>query len=116
MKINGAKIKSYWRYETGRWSEGKRSFVDRKWSSIQEKMLDVVVELYKDKKGDRPILQFKGGPTGFESYYIEDLLRDIDSKIGKLYICVGTINRWNSCWVEWKDLKYILKELTPQIN
>ena len=100
------KIKSYWQSETGRWSDATNSYTNKILSNIREKKLEVIIVKSEDKK----ILKFLGGPTGFESYYLEDLLLNIDNKTEKLYICAGTINSWSSCYVLWEDVKKIIKE------
>jgi len=98
------KIKSYWQSETGRWSDATNSYTNKILSDIKEKELEVIIVKSEGKK----ILKFLGGPTGFESYYLEDLMQNI--KTEKFYICAGTINSWYSCYVLWEDVKKIIKE------
>jgi len=102
------KITSYWQHETANFDPGKREFVNRKSSPIKEKELEITVR--KDSK-DRLILSFHGGPTGFEAYYLQDILDTVMNSEQEDYcICAGTVNSWPRCWVKMKDLKKILTE------
>jgi len=103
------KIKSYWQTETGRWSDFSNSYKNRIMSGEKEKEIEVNIEnsLYDS---DKKVLKFLGGPTGFESYYLDDLLLSINKGYERFYICAGTINSWSSCYVLWEDIKEILKE------
>ena len=53
---------------------------------------------------DGDILEFVGGPTGFERYYIADLLLRDPSKHPEICICGGTINRWPACFVDRQEV------------
>jgi len=103
------KITSYWTYETGKWDEDSGKFINRKISEIKTKELEI--EIDKTDHGDNygPILRFKGGPTGFESYYINELLED-EYNHEDFGICGGTINSWARCWVKTKDINKILEQ------
>ncbi len=101
------KIKSYWQSETGRWDNNSNSFINKKLSELKEKELEVIITK-SPTQPKRKILKFIGGPTGHESYYLEDLNFDIENKSEKFYICAGTINSWFSCYVMWNDLKKII--------
>jgi len=97
-------IKSYWQYETADWDNEANVFINKKLSEIKEKVLEVALD---NKSSNTTIIRFLGGPTGFESYYLEDLLKN--PLIGeKFYICFGTINSWAKCYVKIKDLEEIL--------
>ncbi len=100
------KIKSFWTYERGKWSRKENKFVDRAISPVTEKILDVEI-LFPDSKDYSPILKFIGGPTGYESYYIENLLTN-DFKGEEFCICGGTINSWARCYVKAKDVNVII--------
>ena len=56
---------------------------------------------------DQPVLRFIGGPTGFESYYVESLLYN-PPPADTLCICGGTVNSWSKCTVPWEDVKNFL--------
>ena len=49
-------------------------------------------------------MKFIGGPTGFESYYLEDLEGDTLDHDGDFCICGGTINSWANCTVDTADI------------
>lgn len=103
------KITSYWQHETGVWDKEKEKFVEKKKSPISVKEINVVLDT--SNYSDKPILKFQGGPTGFESYYLDDFLQDYLDKIDRFYICAGTLNSWPSCYVLASDLKQVIKEL-----
>ena len=48
-------------------------------------------------------------PTGFESYRVEDLLRE-KKRPAQFFICAGTVNSWPSCWVLWEEVEDFLRE------
>lgn len=99
------KINSKWSKETGKWN-GKE-FINREITALPDKELEMK---FKDGKSSR-ILEFIGGPTGFESYYVEDLLREPSRMQGRLCICGGTINSWPKCSVQAEEvLAYIQQE------
>ena len=98
------KINSVWTVETGRWSDRKCKFVDRKSKTFER---ELEMEIAQGQSG--PVIKFIGGPTGFESYYIKDLLED-QSKSGPFWICAGTINRWPRCSVEFSEVIKFIKE------
>ena len=104
-------IKSYWRYETGQWSDEADNYINRKFSDIKEKILNVTLNTTKysdDCYG--PVIRFHGGPTGFESYYLKEFLDDyLHKPFEDFVICGGTINSWAQCWVKMKDFNEILE-------
>jgi hypothetical protein len=67
-----------------------------------------------DTDSKKPILRFIEGPTGYESYYIEDLIRHCDlpchTEDFNFCICGGTVNSWPQCTVKKKDMFEFLKE------
>ena len=109
--MNEWTINSYWSNQTGRWSEEQGTYIDEKRSPEKEKLLKIKIDYYKNDY----IIRFIDGPTGYESYYVNDLLAKVDNKEGKFYICAGTINSWSTCYVLWKDLKPILKEISESL-
>jgi len=88
--------------ETARWNENLEEYVDRE-SRTEVKDIKMVVET----RDDKAILRFVGGPTGYESYYIEDLDGWKD-RVGSFCICGGTVNRWPKCEVHWPDVQRFL--------
>lgn len=119
-------IMSYWSYEKGKWDPLTNTFIDRTKTETQEKLLPVVIEKNSEWKD---VIKFLNGPTGYETYYLEDVKRtvfeplvDIREEIDhdgtvynqkeypskRYYICAGTINRWPSCYVLIEDLKNII--------
>ena len=100
------KIQGSWSVEKGRWKEGE-GFVDRHTDHFFRD-LEMVIEPPSLGKG--AIIRFVGGPTGYESYYVEDLQRP-NSRQGcnTFCICAGTINSWPRCEVPWADVVAFLK-------
>jgi hypothetical protein len=112
-RILKAQISSFWRHETGKWN-GKK-FIKKHKSPVREKLIEVVLILNNQNetlKGKKEIVNFLGGPTGFESYYLKDLLKPKESE--NFCICGGTINSWPNCYVKTKDLIKIIKDLKCQ--
>lgn len=94
-------IKSMFTFENGDYSHAKGFHNRRK----RTEMRTLKLEIRKTDRGD--ILDFIGGPTGFESYYIPDLNIHHD---GLFCICGGTINSWPNATVEWADVYKFLSE------
>jgi hypothetical protein len=109
MRNQEFEINSYWKQETGRWSEKDNQFLNRTFSPIEEKKLKVIYE------PDENIIKFVGGPTGYESYYFTDIVKTIEShpsrKFDEFCICGGTINRWANCTVKMNDFKEIIFQI-----
>jgi hypothetical protein len=97
-------INSKWTMEIGRWNEQSGKFEDRVIKDWPDKILKMEISGDQDKK----ILKFIGGPTGFESYYIDDFIK-YPIKGEELCICGGTINIWPRCTVSWKDIESFLQ-------
>ena len=108
MKI----IDSTWIWQIGKWSDEISGYVDIK-QGVEKKEIGMEIVVMKDEeeKQDfgRAILYFRGGPTGFESYYVESLKR---TKFKSKYfcICAGTINDWPRCNVKVKDVLDYIEE------
>lgn len=100
-------MKAKFIYETGRWDSKSNSFVDRK-KRFETKEVQMVIESSEDH--DRATLRFIGGPTGYETYYIKDLLEHAPEGRMDFCICGGTINSWPTCIVEWADVTDFLEE------
>lgn len=78
---------------TGRWDEIREEYVDIKKTSRRKE-----INLFIDSDGDsRRIIGFRGGPTGHESYYLQDLIDR--PPVETLCICGGTINKYDECRV-----------------
>ncbi len=88
-------ITSRWRYENGDW-DGK-DFSNRR---VREQ--SIFLEMVCDGKK----LEFIGGPTGFESYYVASLVCAYGGqpRPEELCICAGTINSWPACYVPWDEV------------
>ena len=93
-------IKSRWVLEEGQWSNAKRSFINR---TKEESFCDIKMCI------DGGILEFVGGPTGFERYHIEDMLLYDPAKHPEICICAGTINSWPACFVARQEVVDFLK-------
>ena len=98
------KINSRWVVEKGRWDENECTYINRKKETF-ERFIGMQIEDGNTGK----LIRFIGGPTGFESYYIEDLL-SVDSLVKELCICAGTINRWPACYVDKQTVFDFIKE------
>jgi hypothetical protein len=109
-------IESWWTFRTGRWDDNNGfGYVDIKERRETRTLTLQIVERGHGKRS----LQFVGGPTGYESYDIDDLL---DPKTGlatfgpnpedaMFCICGGTMNSWPTCEVRAKDvLDYLLSQ------
>jgi len=98
-------IKSFWTYEKADW-DGK-NFVNRTTSEIFEK--DLEIKVYNDIIVGYELVRFFGGPTGYESYRLEDLeSHDLDTN-EQFCICGGTINSWAKCTVASRDINKAIK-------
>lgn len=98
-------IKARFVTERGHWDGEK--FINRvsktTWKTIH-------MELDKSAHGD--IIRFLGGPTGHESYYVDDLLVKPQEEYPEFCICAGTINRWPACYVSRKEVFDFIRENT----
>jgi len=92
------KINSVFTFETARWDSSLNNFVGRK-SRDETREIEVAI-IARDGK---PLLVFTGGPTGFESYYLEDILEE-PLRGDDFCICGGTVNSWPRCIVNWQDV------------
>lgn len=104
-------ITSYWQTEKGKFDNNLCTFVNRKFSEIKEK------EIYIEYDPETNIIHFRGGPTGYESYYFHSLEESIETfKFDKFCICAGTINSWPRCDVKVKDFMEIIKKIKEEKN
>lgn len=98
------KINSVWATIKGRWSNATKSY-DNITEELREKELTMEIE----RRENRSILHFRGGPTGFESYEInEHFLKGLLER-NTFCICAGTTNSWPRCTVEMKPVVDFLK-------
>ena len=70
------------------------------------KELEMVIE--GDMNGK--VVRFKGGPTGFESYYVNSIFEDSVPTTEEMCICAGTINKWAKCYVNKKEVMNFIME------
>ncbi len=102
-------IESEWFALIANWDENTEKYINHHTIQLPNRILRMKIINHSDNP-DNKILEFIGGPTGYETYYINDLLKN-----KKLYcdenfcICAGTINSWHSCFVKWKDIFNFLK-------
>lgn len=87
-------IESVWEWEVGDYKDGK--FINKHIRKTETKTLKLKLE----ERIHGKVIRFIGGPTGFESYYIECL----NLKPGPFVICGGTINSWPRCTVKAEDI------------
>lgn len=100
------KINAEFITEKASWDSKSNNYVDR-CKTVEFKEIAMRIE---EREG-RKILRFIGGPTGFESYYLDDLisggLMNFDG--GKFCICGGTVNSWPRCQVCVRDVQDFIK-------
>jgi hypothetical protein len=97
--------------ERGRWN-GKGYEDITKTTTTKTITMDII-DVPSEYSNTPKVLQFYGGPTGYEAYRLDDqfigILKDLPTD--DLCICGGTINAWDKCIVSRKDvLTYITKE------
>jgi hypothetical protein len=100
------KIESLWICETGRWDDQTNSYVD---ISRRSETKQIGLRLYVANNGKEG-LEFVGGPTGFEQYYLEDMVDMVNEYCTDFAICFGTINSWPKCLVKVADVRKFLEE------
>lgn len=96
-------ILSTFTYETATWDKGSNTYINRRTRSIEKVLFMKVNTNLEGKK----VLKFEGGPTGFESYYISDLLENKPGPVDKntpFCICGGTVNSWPRAVVLLKEV------------
>jgi len=87
--------------EKADWDRTFQQYTNRRVISLPDKELEMVLK--KTERGD--ILQFIGGPTGHESYYVSDLLGTFaPDGSDNFCICAGTVNSWPMCIVSRKEV------------
>ena len=106
MENETMKINSKWSMEKADWDRTFQQYTNRRVISLSDKELEMVVK--KTDRGD--VLQFIGGPTGHEAYYISDLLGSftLDGS-DDFCICAGTVNSWPLCTVSRKEVLNFLR-------
>lgn len=99
-------IESEWTHRTGVWDGERKTFIDKTWTKPLIKQITMLI--YQDIY-DRGIVKFNG-PTGFETYRLEDLkTHDLDND-KRFCICGGTINSWANCTVSCRDIHEGIKQ------
>ncbi len=101
-------IESEWQYEKGKWDKETCQFIDRTFSKLFIK--EIKIKIFLNILSGKETVQFVGGPTGFESYFLEDLENHDLNNTNKFCICGGTINSWARCTVRSKDIYNAIKQ------
>jgi len=100
--------------ETGDWQEDSgNTFTNRKSKTWYRTL---VMEIYV--QSGKPLLHFQKAPTGYETYYIEDLIayqKPFDES-SLMCICGGTINSWARCEVNYKEVMDFIKAYEETLN
>ncbi len=96
-------IVARWVVERGNWSPSGNTYINK---VKQESTRELQIKIINSQGGD--ILQFIGGPTGYESYYVHDLLDSVDDN-QEICICGGTINSYAACYVDRKEVIDFIK-------
>jgi hypothetical protein len=99
-------IESLWTYETGTWDDDALAYANIK---RRTEVKEIGMEILTRSNGQE-VLQFVGGPTGHESYYMDDMLRMVDEWPDTFCICAGTMNSWPVCEVKVADVRKFLEE------
>lgn len=98
------KINSVWTIIKGRWSKATSIYED-----VSEEFKEKEITMEIEKRKDRSILHFRGGPTGFESYEINEyFLKNLPER-ETFCVCAGTTNSWPRCTVKMKPVIEYLK-------
>lgn len=77
-----------------------------------------IVELEYDiikQTDNRQIFQLIGGPTGYESFYIDDYAEENMPMFGWL-ACAGTQNRWDNLFIPAEEMKKAFDKLKRSNN
>ena len=106
-------IKSHWRIKKGQWDDLTNKF--KNITIVEEtKILNMTIEDSSAANDSRKIIVFEGGPTGFERYYIDDLLNHGENI--SLCLCAGTINRWAECHVDMAEVSQYIKQYLEKVE
>lgn len=97
-------INSDWIIERGHWDNAVKQYVGRTYERFQR-----TITMRKELRANGEALVFDGGPTGFEAYYIADLLAT-GERSEDFCICGGTINSWPRCSVKTSDVFQFIRE------
>ena len=108
------KIPGYFQAETGYYDSKMGRYTRRRFTDIQERMLELRIE--PSEYNSKLVLRFIGGPTGHESYYLNDLMSLLAEAPPNevLTICAGTINSWPRCWINITELQEAVRLLAKE--
>lgn len=98
-------IISYWKVTRGVWNNK-----ECKYENFSQTFYNKQIEMEITQGKHGPVLRFIGGPTGYESYYIEDLMKNSLREGTDFCICAGTINSWPECKVPWDEVFHFIQE------
>jgi hypothetical protein len=88
-------IKGNFVARTGTWNNELKKF-----DPVNERKYERTISMEVLEVDYRLVLRFIGGPTGHETYRVEDLLATASRIPGDEFsICAGTINSWHACIV-----------------
>ena len=100
------KISSRWEMEFGDWSDTETRYINRKKNIFKKEIVMGIVN-----RNGSEVLQFYGGPTGYESYYVDSLKTTLGQfQHDQLCICAGTINKYAACYVKASEVLQFLKD------
>jgi hypothetical protein len=73
-----------------------------------------------EQRGDREVLQFIGGVTGYESYHLDERFAKVvvewmDRPTDEFFICAGTPGAYASCSVSTKAIFDYVCEIRPHL-
>jgi len=105
-------INSKWEMSIGTWDRTLGEYINVEKRSREKTIRMEVIE----RKGEEDLIEFVGGPTGFETYSICSLLENpsfniITEKSRSFCICGGTINKWPRVIV---DLNEVVRFLSRE--
>jgi hypothetical protein len=102
-------IDSKWFALTADWDNNTEKFVNHCETQLPNRIIKM--KIFEQGDPDKKILKFIDAPTGYESYYINDLIKTIKLNYNEdLCICAGTTNSWHRCCVKWGDVVNYLKK------
>ena len=102
-------INSRWATET-RWLDTKPGGGMKQKSKTEHstrKLTMAILPKGREGGSDKSILEFRDGPTGYESYYLNEITLEGDEEF---CICAGTPNRWPACYVDMPTVRKFVEE------
>lgn len=71
----------------------------------------VILHWRINNRGNQLTLEFIGGVTGWEEFYLEDMKKAVNDNQEIIWLCAGTKDRWDELYVLREDLEKIINTL-----